>query len=163
MGILIGIVAVLCKQLVVPILHVSVMCKMNSCLAVLLEYGAITGIAAVAINKMRGNVSIRILTGGAAALVGAIAFHFVGMRVAPCNDLLAFNRPGGLYSFLFKEGLSWIIFSAILFPIGWLTGEKLATKIFYVFEQRPQMSYRGAALTAILCWIVCAVSISLGL
>jgi hypothetical protein len=163
LGIFIGIVAVLCKQLVVPILHVSVMCEMNSCLAVLLEYGAITGIAAVAINKLRSNTSIRILAGGTGALVGATAFYFVGMHVAPCNYLLSFNMPGGIYSFLFKESLSWIILSAVLFPIGWLAGEKLATRIFFIFDQRPQISYRGAALTTVLCWIICAVGISLGL
>jgi hypothetical protein len=163
MGIFIGIVAVLCKQLVVPILHVSVMCNMNSCLAVLLEYGAITGIAAVAIKKMRNNSSIRILAGGAGALVSATVFYYVGMQVAPCSYLLSFNMPGGFISFLFKEGSSWIIFSAALFPIGWLAGEKFANKIFFIFTQKPQMSARGTALTSILCWLICAAGISLGL
>jgi hypothetical protein len=162
-GIFIGIVAVLCKQLAVPILHVSVMCNMNSCLAVLLEYSALTGIAAVAMNKMKGNTGWRVLTAGAAALVGATAFYFVGMRVAPCNYLLSFNAPGGIFSFLFKEGLSWMIFSAILFPIGWLAGEKLTSRIFNIFEQKPRISYSGAAVTSILCWTICAIGISLGL
>jgi hypothetical protein len=163
MGIFIGIVAVLCKQLAAPILQVSVMCAMNSCVAVLLEYGAITGISAIAIRKMRNSASARIFAGGAGALVGATAFYFVGMRVAPCNYLLSFNIPGGFISFLFKEGSSWMIFSAALFPIGWLVGEKFASRVIYIFEQKPRMSYRAAALTTILCWLICAAGISLGL
>jgi hypothetical protein len=161
-GIFIAFVAILCKQLVVPVLHVSPMCGMNSCLAVFLEYGALTGIAAVAFNKMKGSAGLRILTAGGAALASAIAFYYVGMRVAPCNFLLGFNVPGGIYSFLFKVGLSWIVFSAVLFPIGWLAGEKLGDKIFYIFEQKPQLSFGGAAITSILCWIICAVGISQG-
>ena len=162
MGIFIAFVAVLCKQLVVPVLNVSVTCNMNSCLAVFLEYGALTGIAAVLFNKMKGSTGLRILTAGGAALASAIAFFYIGMRVMPCNYLLGFNVPGGLYSFLLKEGSSWIVLSAVLFPIGWFAGEKLSDKIFYIFEQKPQVSFGGAAVTSILCWILCAVGISLG-
>lgn len=53
-SILIGIalVAIFCKQLVVPILHVSVMCKVNSCLAVILEGVALTGVVSLAGRKL---------------------------------------------------------------------------------------------------------------
>jgi hypothetical protein len=163
MAIWIGLVAVLCKQMVVVILHVSVMCKLNSCLAVLFEYGALSGIAVMAMSRIKGNTGIGMLTGGSAALIGSVAFYFVGMRVAPCNYLLSFNHPGGFVAFLLNEGLIWAAFSAILFPLGWLTGEKFIKKTYVLLAGKPQLFYIGTALTTIFCWAICAIAISRGI
>lgn len=163
MAIWIGLVAVLCKQMVVVILYISVMCKINSCLAVLFEYGALAGIAAITINGIKENTSIRMLTSSSAALVGSVAFYFVGMQVAPCQYLLSFNHPGGFGAFLINEGLIWAAFSAILFPLGWLAGEKFTEKTFVLLARKPRLFYIGTTLTTIFCWVICAIAISRGI
>ena len=162
MGIIIGIVAVFCKQLTVPIMHVSVLCGANSCLAVLLEYGALSGILAITGSKMHGKTYRRVLMGGSAALISAMAFYFVGLRFAPCNYLLSF-RESGVFSFVVKEGSSWIISSAVLFPIGWIAGQRSADKISLYLAQRPRMIYGGITLTAIICWMISAIGIAQGM
>ncbi|MGC9025852.1 MAG: hypothetical protein ACP5NB_13660, partial [Chloroflexia bacterium] len=105
----IPVVAVLCKQLVVPILGVSVLCKANSCLAVLLEGAALVGVAAL-LGRGRGELN-RMAVGALAGLVGAGAFWLVGRHVAPCAYLLSFDSPAGLVRFLAVEGLLWAAFS----------------------------------------------------
>jgi len=161
-AVLIGIVAVLSKQMVVPVLGVSVMCKMNSCLAVMLEYGGFFAVAAITMNKMKKNAVLRPLTAGAGVLAGSIAYYFIGMRVAPCAYMLSFNRAGGFVSFMAAEGLIWAAFSAVLFPLGWLAGEKYREGVF-ALSQRPRLFYAGASAIVIFCWIVSAAAISLGI
>ena len=163
MVIWIGLVAVLCKQMVVVILHVSLMCKLNSCLAVLFEYSALSGIAVMTMSRVKENTGIRMLMGGSAALIGSVAFYFIGMQVAPCNYLLSFNHPGGLSAFLINEGLMWAAFSAILFPLGWLIGERFAEKTDVLLARKPQLFYIGTALTTVFCWVICAIAISRGI
>jgi hypothetical protein len=124
MAIGIASVAILVKQLAVPVLGRTFMCNTNSCLAVGLEYLALAGVAVFTMKKMQSSGGLRFLTGGAGALVGSIAFLWIGMRVAPCNYLMSFNQAGGFVSFLYKESLNWTIFSAALFPLGWLIGVK---------------------------------------
>jgi hypothetical protein len=162
LGIIIGLVAILCKLLIVPIMHVSVMCSANSCLAVLLEYGALSGIAATMGSKMQGKVYRRILAGGSAALISSIAFYFIGMRLAPCNYLMTF-REAGVFSFVSKEGSSWIISSVILFPLGWLVGQRMSDKMVLQLMLKPRLIHGGAALIVILCWTISAIGISQGL
>jgi len=161
-AVLIGFVAVLVKQLAVPVLGVSVMCKMNSCLAVMLEYGGFFAVAAFTMNSMRKNAFMRPLTAGAGVLSGSIAYYFIGMRAAPCAYMLSFNRAGGFVSFMVAEGLMWAAFSAVLFPLGWLAGEKYREGVF-VLSQRPRFCYAGASAIVIFCWIVSATVISLGI
>ncbi len=155
----IGMVAILCKQLVVPILHISVVCKLNSCLAVMLEYGALSAIAAITIGRMKEQTESRIFTGGAAAFAGSIAFYIIGMRVAPCMYLLSFNNIAGFGSYLVKESLSWTVFSALLFPLGWRSGERLTERAFTLARQKPGLFYTGATLATFLCWVICALAI----
>lgn len=159
----IGVVTILCKQLVVPILHVSVLCKLNSCVAIMLEYGALSAIAAITLNRMEENTGSRIFTGGAAAFAGSIAFYFIGMQVAPCKYLLSFNSVAGFSSYLVKESLSWTVFSALLFPLGWVSGEKLTEGAFTFARQKPGLFYMSTALISVLCWAACALAIYRGI
>ncbi|MFH1353572.1 MAG: hypothetical protein ABIH68_08380 [bacterium] len=161
-AVLIGLVTVLSKQLVVPILGVSVMCKMNSCLAVMLEFGGFFALAAITMNKMKKSPGMRSLTAGAGVLSGSIAYYFIGMRVAPCAYMLSFNRAGGFISFMAAQGLLWAAFSAVLFPLGWLAGEKYREGVF-ALSQSPRLFYAGASAIVIFCWIVSAAAISLGI
>jgi hypothetical protein len=93
------LVTVLCKQLAVPVLHVSVMCQANSCLAVILEGIALVGVTSLAGHKLNESYAARIVSGGSAALLAAATFSFARMRLAPCRYLLSFNAPEGLYRF----------------------------------------------------------------
>ncbi len=141
----IALVAMGAKQLVVPVLQCSVLCKANSCAAVFLQSAALGGAAALAGRYLHGSRPARLVAPLAAALAAAGAFHFIGMRVSPCPYLLSFNHPGGLLSFLGAEGLSWAAFSAILFPVGYQLGEKLRDKIPALRKARPAAYYLAAA------------------
>lgn len=115
----IALVTVLRKQLAVSILHVSVMCKANSCLAIILEGIALAGVTSLAGHKLNGSYVARIVSGGSAALLVTAAFYFAGIRLAPCRYLLSFDRPGGFVLFLTAESPVWAAFAALLFPVGY--------------------------------------------
>jgi hypothetical protein len=163
MAIWIGIVAILCKQLVVPVLGQSVMCKMNSCVAVMIEYSALAAIAGIAMKKMQSSGKWRLIAGGSAALVGSVGFYFAGLHIAPCNYLLSFVSASGFVSYLFKESLSWMIFSAAFVPLGWFVGEKYADKIMSLSAEKSRKFYAGAYGMAIIFWVACAIAIAQGI
>ena len=156
-----GLVACMCKQLVVPVLGMAFACKANSCLAVLLEYGSLAGISALTLNSMRKNTGARILTAGSGIFLGSVIYYFAGMRVSPCPYMLSFNAAGGFINFVTKEGLVWAAFSAALFPLGWSIAEQVSKKTAVMFEQKPRLFYLGTALTTAVCLIACIISIAL--
>ncbi len=164
-SILIGIalVTIFCKQLVVPILHVSIMCKANSCLAVVLEGVALTGVVSLAGCKLESGHLPRIVSGASAAMLAAIAFYFIGMKVVPCQFLLSFNRPGGFVAFLTVEGLVWAIFSAIFFPIGYWLGARFRNTVLTLQTRKPLLYYTTSFALVICCWAASAFAISTGL
>jgi hypothetical protein len=155
-----ALVAVLCKQLVVPILHVSVMCEANSCVAVMLDGLALAGVAALAGRRLDKGYPAKIAVGAAAALVAAAAFHVVGMRVAPCQHLLSFNRAGGFVAFVTSSGLVWAFFSAILFPLGCLVGTRFRNAVPALRTRKPLFYYTVSAALVVCCWAASAVVIA---
>lgn len=154
-----GLVTCAFKQLVIPVLGLSFACKANSCLAVMLEYGGLTALAAITLNGMRKNSLIRALTAGIGVFAGSIVYYFAGMRVKPCPYMLSFNVPGGLVNFIAREGLVWAAFSAVLFPLGWMVGEKSREKAVVLIEQKPQLFRLAAMLTTVVCLVASVVSI----
>jgi hypothetical protein len=120
-----AIVAIAVKQLAVPVLNVAFPCNANSCLAVFIQGTALAAGVALAGRRLERGVLVRAVSAAAAALVAAGAFHYLGIRFAPCNYLLSFNRPGGLLAFYGAEGVPWAIASALLFPVGYTIGEWL--------------------------------------
>lgn len=159
----IALVAILCKQLVVPVLHVSVMCKANSCVAVMLEGLALAGVVSLAGRKLHKGTLAKAASGASAALLAAATFYFVGMRVAPCRYLLSFDRPGGFVAFLAAEGLVWAAFSAILFPLGYWMGERLKDAVLALGTRKPWLYYAASAALAACCWVASAFAIAAGL
>lgn len=159
----IALVAACCKQLVVPILHVSFMCKANSCLAVILDGVALLGVTALAGRWLDTGYPARVASGASAALLAAVSFYFAGMRLAPCNYLLSFNRPGGLVAFLGAEGLIWMIFSAIFFPIGYVAGKRAGNAIPAWRVSKPFLYYTLNAVIVVFSWLASAVAIAAGI
>jgi len=154
----IGLIAGLFKLLAVPILHISIMCKANSSIAVLIESLALSLVAIALMERMDRGVYTRMGAGGLAALISAGSFYFVGMRVAPCPYLLSFN----LWGFLAKEGLSWMTFSAILLPVGYLAGLKLRPTMAHLLTTKPTFGYATCIAISAVCWGVGALTIIAG-
>jgi hypothetical protein len=160
--VLIPPVAILCKQLVVPILSASVMCKANSCLAVMLEGLAVIGVVYLIGRRLDRNRVIQAASGASGALLGAGAFYFAGMRLAPCQYLLSFNSPVGFVRFMLVEGVVWAAFSAVLFPVGYRVGAQLRDTIL-AQERKPWFYYAASATIVAGSWAASAVAISAGL
>lgn len=154
----IGVTAALVNLLVVPVLHVSVTCKANACLAIVLESAGLGAVAALLTTRVSRTVYTRMLAGGAGALLASGAFYFLGTRLAPCDYLLSFATP---MTFVVKEGLVWAAFSAVLFPIGYLAGERLAVSRVSVAAGRA-LYYAGSGAIVTLCWAVSALVIAAG-
>ena len=158
----VGVIAVFCKQLVVPVVGASVLCKANACIALLFQSSALLGVATLMGQRIQSGRIPRVVTGFSAALVASPVFYFVGMRVAPCNYLLSFNRPDGLMAFMVAEGLVWAAFSAVLFPVGWRLGSRLECAIPQVRSLKPALYY-GASLGVVFCaWVVSGLAYAAG-
>lgn len=154
-------VAVLCKLLVVPILHLPASCKANSSLAVTLEALALSAVVAFAGRRMR-SAKVQAASGVLAALTSAAAFWLSGMRLAPCNYLLSFNRPGGLLAFMAAEGVPWAVACGLLVPVGYALGERLK-RTTLAWRTRPNAYYVGSAAVTACCWAASALAIAAGL
>jgi len=155
----IGLVTVLVKLLAVPILHISVMCKANSCIAVFTEAVALSLVAFLLMSEMGKSVHARMGGGAIAAIIASVGFYFIGMQAAPCQYLLSFT-PGG---FIITEGLIWAAFSAILLPLGYLAGMKLEAKTFPLLTRKTPLYYASTVATIVICWGVSAIAIMSGL
>ncbi len=158
--VLIPPITMLCKQLVVPILHVSVLCQANSCLAVLLEGLAVAGAAYLVGRRLQSRL-VQTASGASAALAAAGAFYVLGMRVAPCNYLLSFNSPAGFVSFMLVEGLVWAAFSAVFFPLGYAAGARLREAVL-VPTSKPWLYYATSAALVAGSWAASALTIAAG-
>ena len=154
----IGLVAVLVKLMVVPILQISIMCKANSVIAVATESVALTLVASLFMGSMSRSIHTRMGGGALAAIIAAVGFYFIGINAAPCQYLLSFTPVG----FIVTEGLIWVAFSAILLPLGYLAGEKLAA-VTSLALMRRSLYYATSAAIICLCWGVSAVAIMAGL
>jgi len=155
-------VAVLCKQLVVPILQVSMMCKANSCVAVMIEGLALAGTVVLVGRRVRKGNLARIATGSGTALLAAVAFLYIGVRVAPCQYLLNFLLPGGLGAFMTAEAIPWAITSGLLFPVGYWIGERLAATDLALGSAKRRTYYAASTAVIAVCWLASAFAIAAG-
>jgi hypothetical protein len=155
----IGIIAALVTLLVVPVLHASPICRANSCLALGLESGMLALTALIIGKKANKNVFGLMAMGAGAGLLASVAFYFTGIHLEPCAFLLSFT-PG---SFIITEGLVWAIFSAILLPIGYTVGERIAAKAMMPRIERNAYYYAASVAIIVVCWGASAVAIAAGL
>jgi hypothetical protein len=161
---LIGIaaLAVMVRQMAIPMLHLSTFCKANSSLAVLLGGGALAGSVAVAGRRLGTSKAVRVAAGFAAGLMAGVGFYFIGMRVAPCRYLMSFNRPGGLVAWMAHEGFIWAGLGAVFFPLGYLVGERMRDRVLGWRLASPRLYYAASGAVIAFCWVASALAISGG-
>jgi len=133
-----GAVAAAVNLLGVPIMHLTVACKANACLAVFIEGGSLSLMAAVLMKRRWSNAFTRSAAGAGAALLASTGFYLAGMHVAPCPYLLSFGNVGG---FVVREGLIWAGFAAVLVPLGYMVGQRLAERFPLEAWGRPLVFY----------------------
>lgn len=151
----IALVTAASKQIAVPLLGSSILCKANSCLAVFLHAAFLVGTATL-MAKGRGSTVRLSLAGFSAMLFSASAFFFAGMRLAPCAYLLSFNHPGGLLAFLTAEGIAWAVLAGVTLPVGYRLGEFLKDGISQ-FRLRPLFYYSVSSAIIVCCWAIIAL------
>jgi hypothetical protein len=154
------VVAILMKQMVVPILGVSVLCKMNSCIAVAIQGTVLAGIVRLWQGRVTRSRWARVGTGASAGLLSAVPFYLIGLQAAPCAYLLSFSHPGGLVSFLTHEGLVWAGCSGILFPVGYWLGS-MARNPAESPGRQSRLAYNGVSAALVVgSWVGAALFIS---
>ena len=159
----IALTTALSKQLVVPILGCSFLCKANGCAAVMLQGTVLAGCIALAGSHLRGSTLMRSITASTVALIAAGAFWFIGMRLAPCAYLLSFAGAGGLHSFMLREGLVWALFAALLFPAGYRLGVRMRDDVVSLRVQKPAWFYAASGALIACCWAALVLSTFAGL
>jgi len=158
----IAVVAILCKELVVPILHVSFLCKANSVLAVGLDGVALGGVAGIVGRRISRGYTIQIVAAACAALLARSAFYFMGMKLAPCAHLLSFNKANGYAAFMAYNALGWVAFSALFFPLGHWLGVRLREPIYVLGTKKAPLYYAVSAVAVALLWVASGMAISGG-
>jgi hypothetical protein len=154
-----SLVACAFKQLVVPVLSLSFLCKLNSCLAIVLEFSGIAGMLWVMRSKIQKNLFVGTFAAAIGVFIGSLAYYFVGMKATPCTYMLSFNIPGGLINFILKEGLVWTFFVSIFFPTGLEIGEKLKEKTKILILQKPNLFRLSVVFTIMISVLISVISI----
>jgi len=156
----IGLVAAAVNLLGVPILHLTIMCKANSLIAIGAEVTSLSVMVAILMRKSGGNVYLRMACGGAAAILASVGFYLIGTHVAPCQYLSTFANTG---AFVVKEGLVWAAFAAIFVPLGYIAGEKLSARFPAVNRGRTIAYYAGVSGIFIVSIAVSSLAVVAGL
>ncbi|MBN1426312.1 hypothetical protein JXA88_17310 [Candidatus Fermentibacteria bacterium] len=155
-------IAVACRQLAVPMLGASILCKANASLAVMLQACALVGVASVFGQRMHERSLIRGIAAATAALSAAGAFWVIGLRVAPCAYLMSFGRPGGFPAFLGREGLLWAAMSGLAMPVGYRWGQRVAEGAEAIRAEKSGLVYAASAVLTLSCWVMVCVATAYG-
>lgn len=159
----IALIAILSKLLVVPILGLTLLCRANSQLALGIGGVTLAGVYQVFSPHLSKKPSIKIAIGAVAGFLTAILFVNIGMHLAPCKPLLAFNYPGGAVDFMLPKGLLWTASSALFFPLGYSLGEKIRDGVLSFESREPVVYYSAAAMIIAACWLLNAAAVTVGL
>ena len=159
----IGIVAASFKLLNVWFLFVpiSAIYIINPAMAIILESLVVSLVAAFMMNRIAKNAFAGIGAGFLAGLGSATVYVYFAVYVmnAPLFERMGVSSVGG---FIANQGVVQAAFFSIFLPLGYLVGEKLATKTLSVSISRP-LYYATSAAIICLCWGVSAVVIMAGL
>ncbi len=159
----IALIAASMKQLAIPVLGLSFFCKANSCLAMALGGTSLALVASVGRSKLNGGWYWQSAIGALSAFLAGVGFYFIGMRLAPCNYLLSFNRPGGFTAFIGAEAIVWASLTAVTFPVGYLVGNRISSVIYSMRLRRSWLYYATSIAIITSCWIGAAIAIAKGM
>ena len=158
----IGIIAASFKLLnvwflFVPITSIHII---NPAMAIIFESLAFSLVAAFMMNRIAKNAFVGVGAGALAGLTSAIAWVYFAIYVmnAPAYARVVFTAGG----FIANQGVVQAAFFGILLPLGYLVGEKLATKTSPVLISRS-LYYATSAAIICLCWGISAVAKMTGL
>ncbi len=132
----------------------------NPAMAIIFESLAFSLIAVFITNRIAKNAFIGIGAGFLVGLISATAWVYFAIYVmnAPLYARVVFTAGG----FIANQGVMQAAFFGIFLPLGYLVGEKLATKTLSVSISRP-LYYATSAAIICLCWGVSAIVIMAGL
>ena len=157
----IGIVAASFKLLDVWLfsLPVASIHVVNPAMAIIFESLAFGLVAVFIMNRIAKNAFIGIGAGALVGIISAVAWVYFAIYVmnAPAYARVVFTAGG----FITNQGVLQAAFSAILLPVGYMVGEKLAVKIPPVLARRP-VYFAISASTVVFCWGISALSIAVG-
>lgn len=159
---LIAFVAILIKQMAVPILGVGLSCKANSCIAVFIEGSALAALVYVMSRNIHKSNVAKSFAGFGSGFTASVGFYFIGLHAFPCDYLSSFASASGFVSYLVNEALMWGVFSAVLFPLGYRLGTKIEKAMITLQQEKPIFYHYIATSIITLCWISSAVVIALG-
>ncbi len=158
----IGIIAASFKLLnvwflFVPITSIHII---NPAMAIIFESLAFSLVAAFMMNRIAKNAFVGVGAGALAGLTSAIAWVYFAIYVmnAPAYARVVFTAGG----FIANQGVVQAAFFGILLPLGYLVGEKLATKTSPVLISRS-LYYATSVAIICLCWGISAVAKMTGL
>jgi len=158
----IGIIAASFKLLnvwflFVPITSIHII---NPAMAIIFESLAFSLVAAFMMNRIAKNAFVGVGAGALAGLTSAIAWVYFAIYImnAPAYARVVFTAGG----FIANQGVVQAAFFGILLPLGYLVGEKLATKTSPVLISRS-LYYATSAAIICLCWGISAVAKMTGL
>ncbi len=158
----IGIIAASFKLLnvwflFVPITSIHII---NPAMAIIFESLAFSLVAAFMMNRIAKNTFVGVGAGALAGLTSAIAWVYFAIYVmnAPAYARVVFTAGG----FIANQGVVQAAFFGILLPLGYLVGEKLATKTSPVLISRS-LYYATSVAIICLCWGISAVAKMTGL
>lgn len=164
----IGLVAAAFCWLAVPFLPTAVRSTyygpvVASATAALVGSVSLALVAGFLMKRLERRILTRVGVGALSAILASPLFILAtacGVDKPICADL-GYARP--LPDFLGIGGIVWMSLMAILFPLGYLTGEKVDARLTSKVERKPLLSYIGSAATIAFCCGVGAMAFMVGL
>jgi hypothetical protein len=158
----IGIVAALFKLLDVWIFALPIMSIhiVNPAMAIIFESLVFSLVAAFMLNRITKNLSVGVGAGVLVGLAGAIIWVYFAIYVmnAPLYARVVFTAK----EYIANQGVVQAAFFGVFLPLGYLIGEKLATKTYSVSINRF-FYYATSAAIICLCWGISAIAKMSGL
>jgi len=158
----IGIVAASFKLLDVwlfflPITSIHII---NPAMAIIFESLAFSLVAVFVMKRIAKNAFVGVGAGVLAGLMSAIAWVYFAIYVmnAPAYARVVFTAG----EYITNQGVVQAVFFGVFLPLGYLVGEKLATKTSPALINRA-LYYATSAAIICLCWGISAVAKMTGL
>lgn len=160
----IGIVAASFKLLDVWIFSLAINSVhiINPAMAIIFESLAFGAVAVFLINRIDKNILTGVAAGAITGIITATAYVYFAVYITN-SPLFARIGVSSVAEFIADQGVVQAAFWAILLPLGYLVGKKLATKPFLVMAKRRILYYATSTAFVLFCWGVSIIVIMAGL